>query len=208
MPFTKATSTKIIELISLLTVSESFSTQTNSITAVFHNFLEHFRPGASEFFQDLAERLKHLETYRPTAGDFAVEAIQKVFLALMHFKYRWGKNGEPTKGEVIEMAKAVLAKSGRKVRQSGWTGLLRDAGLGWLKAGAAGRPSKAELDENAKAEREYKSLWAKAVRDFYGGDIIRARDLLKAAFGSKQEYQRSERARLALSSESGPEDEA
>jgi len=172
------------------------------------NLGEPFRPKAdSEFFSRVAECLNYLETYKPSLGDYAVEALQNAFVGLMQSKYDWGKKAVPTKGEVREMAKAHLEEQGTS-KKSGWTNLLREAGLDWLPAGQAGRPSKVDIDENVKAGREYRALCTQAVNDFYGGDIIRARDSLKAAYGGKSEYQRSERDRLASSSEHDPENGA
>jgi hypothetical protein len=153
----------------------------------------------AEFFSRIAEDLNYLDTYKPTAGDHAVEALQDAFVGLMKSKYAWGKKGLPTKGEVTAMAKARLEQLGKKFdfSKAYWSELLQMAGFGdWLPAGRAGRPSRASLDENVKAEREYKSLCTQAIKDFHGGDIIRARDFLKAAFRSKSEYQRSEQERF------------
>jgi hypothetical protein len=156
-------------------------------------YFEAFSPRASEFFQLAAERLRHLETYRPTAGDFAVEALQNAFVGFR-------QNGATTtRGKVIEIAKARLKQSGGKsdFSKAYWSELLQTAGFGdWLPEGRPGRPSKASLDENVRAEREYKSLCTQAIKDFHGGDPRRARDSLKAAFGNRSEYHRSEEERL------------
>ena len=149
----------------------------------------------SEFFSRIAEALKHFETYKPTTGDFAVEALQNAFVGLTQSKYAWGKKGLPTKGEVIAMAKEHLERDG-KSKGSGWTEMLEKAGLKWLPKGKAGRPTKQEVDENVKAEREYKALCTRAIRDFYNGDPQSARDVLKAAYGNRAEYRRSENDRL------------
>jgi hypothetical protein len=110
-------------------------------------------------FKEFAERLEYLETARTsTSGDFAVDALQDAFMGLTSGQCHWGKKGFPTKGEVTQMAKASLAESGNKVRKSGWTKLLQKARLGWLPEGEAGRPSKADMDENAKASREIRAI--------------------------------------------------
>lgn len=152
----------------------------------------------STFFLEVGKHLKHLETYEPTAADFAVEALQDAFVGLMQSKYGWGKKGRPTLGEVSGMAKALLEKEERQVRKSGWTELLKTAGLGWLPKGAAGRPSKAELDENEKAFRECHTILTQAIndKDIYGGNAIRARDVLRSWSG-KAEYKRSKRDGLS-----------
>jgi hypothetical protein len=151
----------------------------------------------SVYFKAFAERLRFLETPRtPTRGDFAVDAIQEAFMGLTSSKYHWGKKGFPTKGEVTQMAKASLAEAGRKVRKSGWTELLREAHLDWLPKGDAGRPSKADMDANAKAAREIRAIITQAEKEIFNGDSIRFRDNLRTAFGAKTEYQRSEQDRL------------
>jgi hypothetical protein len=161
-----------------------------------------------EFFKAVADRLQRLETYRPTLGGFAVEALQSAFVGLMQSKYDWGKKGPlPTKGEVTEMAKARLKQQG-KSKKSGWTNLLQTAGLGWLPAGAAGRPSKAELDKNVKAQLECKSILTQAANQIHAGNWIALRDAMRSAFGSNTEYQRSEKERLQSALETDSEEEA
>jgi hypothetical protein len=152
----------------------------------------------SELFGAIAEGIQYLESYKPTAGDYAIEALQGAFVGLMQKNYAWGKKGRPTKGDVIEMAKARLQERKKKTdfAKSSWSEFLKAAQLDWLPAGQARRPSKASLDENVKAEREYLSLCKQAIKDIYGGDPKRARDSVKAAFGNKAEYRRSEEDRL------------
>ena len=160
-------------------------------------------------FKALVERLEYLETpHTQTAGDFAVDALQDAFMGLTSSKYHWGKKGFPTKGEVREMAKASLTESGRNVRKSGWTELLREARLDWLPEGDAGRPSKADMDANAKAAREIRAIITQAEKDIYKGNSIRFRDNLRAALGGKTEYQRSEQDRLNSPPENEPGDES
>jgi hypothetical protein len=135
----------------------------------------------SVYFKEFAERLEYLENPRtPTNGDIAVDALQDAFMGLTSGQYGWGKKGFPTKGEVTQMAKTSLMNSGRNVRKAGWTALLREAHLGWLPKGEAGRPSKAEVDENAKAARECHTILTQAINDnnIYGGNAIRLRDAL------------------------------
>jgi hypothetical protein len=160
-------------------------------------------------FKALAERLEYLEIPpTQTAGDFAVDALQDAFMGLISSQYHWGKDGFPTKGKVTEMAKASLTESGRNVRKSGWTALLREAHLDWLPEGYAGRPSKADMDENAKASREAHSILTQAIQNVHNGDAIGVRDRLKAYYGGKAEYQRSEQDRLGSSSENETTEEA
>jgi len=124
---------------------------------------------ASEFFQAIADRLRHLETYRPTAGDFAVQALQEVFVGLMNGPYQWGKKGLPTKGQVTQFAKEYLKLSGRNVRKGTWTDLLKEAGLNWLPPGKAGRPSKQKVNENIKTKKVFLSKQPKYVQEILGG---------------------------------------
>jgi hypothetical protein len=147
---------------------------------------------ASGFFQDVANRLRFLENYKPTAGDFAVEALQDAFVGMMQNEYDWGKKGFPTKGKVIGMAKELLGRQ-KISRETGWTDLLRKARLYWLPEGPAGRPKKREVDEIAKAKQGILSIAAKT----YGGNIVKAYDAIKASFGRKQDYQKDEAERLA-----------
>ena len=152
-------------------------------------------PRASDFFQAVLTRLKYLETYRPKAGDYAVDALQDAFVGLMYGKYDWGKIGTPTKGEVIEMAKAIL-KSQEKSKKSGWTELLRTAGLGWLPEGAAGRPSSFEVDRNLKDKQEFLSKLTQHVNEVLGGKWSRLNDKAGYVFGGKQLTQQHETERL------------
>jgi len=169
------------------------------------DYIETRWPRAIDFFQAVIERLRHLETYQPAAGDFAIEALQDAFAGLMYDKYAWGKTGLPTKGEVREMAKSLLERQNRVIK-SGWTKLLQTSGLGWLPEGAAGRPSKADMDENEKASREAHAILTQAIQDVHNGDAIRVRDALRAYLGGKTEYQRSERDRLSAPAENDQDD--
>jgi hypothetical protein len=140
----------------------------------------------SRFFIAVGEHLKHLETYKPTACDFAVEALQNAFVGLMQSKYGWGKKGLPTLGEVSGMAKVLLEKEERPVRKSGWTELLKTAGLGWLPKGAAGRPSKREVVKNVKAKQEFLSKQTQFVNEELGGDWSRLNEKAAYVFGGEQ----------------------
>jgi hypothetical protein len=115
--------------------------------------------------------------------------------------------GFPTKGEVTQIAKASLAESGKNARKAGWTNLLREAHLDWLPEGEAGRPSKADMDETAKAERECRAIFTQAKKTYYHDDPIRFRDALRSAWGGKTEYQRSEQDRLSSPIENKQDDE-
>jgi hypothetical protein len=152
----------------------------------------------SELFGAIADGLLYLEDYKPTARDYAIEALQGSFVGLMQSNYLWGKKGTPSKGEVTEMAKVRFQDRELKTdfAKSSWSDLLKAAQLYWLEPREAGRPSKASLDENVKAEREYLSICAQAIRVCHGGDPKRARDAAKAAWGNKAEYRRSEEDRL------------
>jgi len=149
---------------------------------------------AGDFFRDVAKRLKFLETYKPTTGDFAVEALQDAFVGLMQNEYDWGKKGFPTKGKVIGMAKELLGRQ-KLSRETGWTDLLRKARLDWLEEGPAGRPSKDEVDENLKAKREFLSKQTKYVNSL-GGDWQSMLEKANYVFGGKKLYQQEEIERL------------
>jgi len=154
-----------------------------------------------EFFSLIAQDLKHLDTYKPRAGDYAVEALQKAFVGLMQSKYHWGKKGLPPKGDVRAMAEARLKEHGRRsdFSKAYWSELLQRAGFGdWLPAGHAGRPSKAALDENIKAERKCMALVNQELRKTHGTDWSATWDILRAARGGKSEYRRSELDRSAM----------
>jgi hypothetical protein len=146
----------------------------------------------SKFLEEVAERLEHLENFKPTIGDYAVEALQNAFVGLMESKYEWGKKGLPTKVEVREMAKELLKRAGKEKR-SGWTDLFRTAGLDFLPRGSAGRkPSRQEVDQNIKAKQEAISI----VTKLYAGDWVKFRDNIKPAVGGKKLYQQDEMERL------------
>jgi hypothetical protein len=177
------------------------------ITSLSKSLKEARHEGELGLFREFAERLEYLKTPPvPTAEGFAIDALQDAFIGLTWRKYRWGKKGFPTKGEVTEMAKASLSESGRDVRKGGWTHLLRKAHLDWLPEGKAGRPSKAGLDETEKATREFKSICTRMVKEKFGGSFILARDAARAAYGNKSEYKRSELDRLSSSPANEAED--
>jgi len=158
---------------------------------------EPFQPKTySEFFFAIAERLRYFENFKPTAGDFAVEELQGAFGGLMQSKYKWGKNGYPTKGDVTQIAKAFLEKSHRKAWRSTWTEPLKTAGLDWLKPGKAGRPPKNEVDLITKSKKAFLSKQTQYVNDWFGGDWRKLDDKAKHVFGGKNLYQRDEQARL------------
>jgi hypothetical protein len=142
----------------------------------------------AEFFSRIAVDLNYLDNQKPTLGDFAVEALQNAFVGLMQSKYDWGKKGLPTKGDVIAMAKEHLARS-RKSKKSGWTKMLKDAGLTWLPEGRAGRPSKREVDENVKAKQEFLSKQTQYVNETLDGDWSRLNERAGHVFRGKQLYQ-------------------
>jgi hypothetical protein len=179
---------------------------------------DHFNQmSESELCFALAEGFRYLENYKPRPRDYAIEALQDAFVGLMRSKYDWGKKGVPVRGEIIQMARSRLQDQGKKAdfSKSSWSLFLKEAFvvppfqgkrgrlprscealLAWLPKGQAGRPSNANLDENVKAVREYKSLCTQAIKDFYRGDAKRALDALKAAVGNRAEYYRSEKDRL------------
>lgn len=149
----------------------------------------------SEFFAVVAEKLRYLERYRPTDGDFAIQALQEAFVGLMQREYDWKQNRYPTKGEVTAMAKAQLEGDGKSIK-SGWTKHLQAAGLDWLTPGRAGRPTKAEVDENKKANKELRSKFTKFVNAEYQGDYVKALKALGPALGGKKEAMKAEEERL------------
>jgi hypothetical protein len=147
------------------------------------------------FFQAIADGLKYLETYKPTKADFGIQALQEEFIGLMHYKYGWSKKGLPTKGEVTEMAKAQLELAGMPIK-SGWTKMLKEAGLGWLPQGRAGRPMKREVDANLKAKQEARSIITQLVELEHPRNWIHFVDRLKGVSGGKKLYERAEIERL------------
>jgi hypothetical protein len=198
-PFSELSPVETIELVGELTAplpegvwAQSFARGPfGSYNSSFARwYFESDDSSASQFFQLIAERLRHLETYRPKARDFAIEALQDAFVGF----------GEdlPTRGIVIEIAKQRLIRARKKVdfSKSSWSELLQAARLDWLQPGRAGRPSKADIDENVKAECECKALIHKSLHETYGGNWLAARDALRAARGSKAEYRRTEQERL------------
>jgi hypothetical protein len=167
----------------------------SSYPTPMRDYLDTRWPRAIDFFQAVIERLRYLETREPTAGDYAVEAIQDAFVGLMYGKYDWGKKGNPTKGEVTKMAKAILKRQG-KSKKSGWTELLRTADLDWLPEGAAGRPSSLEVDQNLKAKQEFLSKQTQYVNDVLGGDWSLLNHKAGHVFGGKHLAQQHETERL------------
>jgi hypothetical protein len=194
-PLSQLSQIEIVELIGEMTAPLSKRLGKFSALSFVHSYFESFSGSASEFFKQIAERLKHLETYQPTARDFALEELQNAYVGLARPGY-W-----PTKGEVIEMAKARLRghKKKNNFSKTYWSELLKAAELNdELPEGKAGRPSKTSLDENVKAERECKAILTQTVRED-GGDWINYRDRMKAALGNKAEFRRGEQDRLRAS---------
>jgi hypothetical protein len=152
-PFSKLSCVETIELIGEL-ISRPPSQMVLCLGFV-RRYFESFSPSASEFFRLVAERLEHLDSYRPTDRDFAIEALQDSFVGFVGS----GNNDLPAIGDVIAMAKARLKREGKKedFSKSSWSDLLKESGLDWLPKKPAGRP-KQSLDENQKAVREYKSF--------------------------------------------------
>jgi hypothetical protein len=161
----------------------------------------------AEFFSRIAGDLNYLETHKPAAGDFAVEALQGAFVGLMQSKYAWGKKGYPTKGEVVAMAKEQFAKSG-KSKKSWGTELLETAGLVWLESRPPGRrPSKREIDENKKAKQEFLSKQTQFVNDVLGGNWKQMLEKANPAFGGKKLFQHDETERFKAQKLSPDEEE-
>lgn len=159
------------------------------------NLGESFQPKSdSEFFSAVADRLKDLETYKPTKGDFAIEELQNAFIGMMKRDYDWGKKGHPTKGKVIAMAKERLRLDGRPWKGT-WTNLLQIAGLDFLPEGRAGRPSKREVDENRKAKQQAHSALTQFVNS-NGGDWKKILESLTPLLGGKKQFEQYETDRL------------
>jgi hypothetical protein len=154
----------------------------------------------SEFFANVATRLEHLETYRPLASDFAIQALQEAFVGLMERKYDWGKKRFPTKGEVTEMTKAQLERAGNSIK-SGWTKMLKEAGLEWLQPGAAGQPKKREVDDNLKAKKVFLDKLTKYVNEQLQGNWVAMLWEAKPVFGGKPLYRQEEQNRLKEANE-------
>jgi hypothetical protein len=150
----------------------------------------------TEFFSAIAKCLNYLKNPKPTLGNYAVEALQNAFLVQMKIKYEWGKKGYPTKGEVRNLAKALLEESGRNVPKSGWTKFRQNAGLDWLEPGKGGRPQRWEVGEIRKVEQEIDSIITKQIETHYGGDPSRFLDALKASHGGKKLSLQNEAERL------------
>jgi hypothetical protein len=112
----------------------------------------------------------------------------------MQKNYAWGKKALPTKGEVTKMAKELLDK-GQKPK-GGWTKLREDAGLGFLRPGKAGRPTRKEVDETIRAKQSALSTATKLVNRGLGGDWNRLDGILKLALGGKKLALQSEQERL------------
>lgn len=157
-----------------------------------------FQPkNGRELFGAITDAFRYLEDYKSTAGDHAIEALQAAFVGLQS-NYAWGKKGAPTKGDAIEMAKARLKDQKKKSEfpKSSWSELLKAAQLDWLPAGRAGRPSKAMLDENKKAERRCKAILTRVVNEQFNGNWVRMVSSMETAYGNSAERQRSEEERL------------
>jgi hypothetical protein len=150
----------------------------------------------SDFFDQLAERLRYFETNKAAAGDFAIEALQDAFVWLMQNKKSWGKKGLPTKRLVKAMAQTLLKQDKRRsdFSKAYWSDLFKTAQLDWLPQGVAGRPSKRELDETQKAKQEALTAITQQVNARYDGSWQRFRDALKPASGGKKTYQQDVQA--------------
>jgi hypothetical protein len=149
-----------------------------------------------ELFAAIAERFAYLESYKPTAGDYAIEALQDAFVGLMQKNYAWGKKGLPTKGEVTKMAKELFDKGQKPKPKGGWTKLREDAGLGFLRPGQAGRPTRKEVDETIRAKQSALSTTTKFVNKEFGGDWNRWDVIMKMALGGEKLALQSEQERL------------
>jgi hypothetical protein len=168
-------------------------------TKRLHDFLDRRSPSPRstiEFFEAIADCLEYIESFRPALRDFAIETLQNAFVGLMQSKCGWETKGLPTKGEVIAMAKAHLERHQYEVPRSGWTGMLKDGGLDFLPAGKAGRPSKAEVDENLKAKQEVLSIITRMVNERDNGDWNAMLSRVKPSCGAKKAVLQSEQARL------------
>jgi hypothetical protein len=151
----------------------------------------------SEFFGAITEVFRHLESYKATPGDYAIQALQNAFVGLMQNNYAWGKGGLPTKSEVTTMAKKFLEKEQKPAPKGGWTKLRSDARLGFLPSKRAGRPpSERKVDEILKAKQEALSNTTKLVNEQWGGDWQRLNDIIKIARGGKKSALQSELDRL------------
>jgi hypothetical protein len=153
-------------------------------------------PNHIEFFKAIADRLKYIRDFKPAQRDFAIEAVQEAFVGLMETKYAWGTEGLPTKGEVISMAKAGLKQNQQTVPKGGWTKMLKDGGLDFLPEGKAGRPSKAQVDENLKAKQQVLSTITKLVNEGHGGDWHLMLLRVQSSSGGKKAALQNEQERL------------
>jgi hypothetical protein len=147
---------------------------------------------ASEFFRLVAERLEHLDTYRPTDRDFAIEALQDSFAGFVGS----GNSDLLTRGDVVAMAKARLKRECKKedFSKSSWSDLLKESGLDWPPKKPAGRP-KQSLDENQKAEREAKAILTQTVNQRFDGDWTKMTPRMRAAWGTEADVLESEAER-------------
>jgi len=208
----------VVELVSKITTPakpRTFAT-VQCLVGDYFDAYENSRP--SEFVGLIADRLKFLENYDPTPGDFAIEELQNSCAGLWYWplvlafhRPTPGPNWPPTKGAVIAMAKERLRKEKKKsdFSESSWSEFLKEADRdNELIAGKAGR--RQSLDENIKVERELKALTTKVLKtimETYGGNRRRALKALKAAFGNRAAVLRSEEERLrGVSQAPGEED--
>jgi hypothetical protein len=204
--FSDLTRIEVVELVRRITSPRSRPKHIGSGYCLADDYFEAYKNSEpSEFYTLIAERLKHLETYHPTPGDFVIEELQNACIGFwrMHFgSMVWVPQTDwpPTKGVVIALAQDRLRKKNRKVdfSKTSWSRFLKEADLDKeLIAGKAGR--RQSLAENMKIERELKAMMTKALNTIvktHGGDRRRALEVLKAAFGSSAEVRRSEKERL------------
>jgi hypothetical protein len=194
----------VIELVSkIMTPAKPRTLATlQCLVGDYFDSYENSRP--SEFVGLIADRLKFLETYNPTPGDFAIEELQNASAGFWHWppipgsrRITPGPNWPPTKGIVVAIAKERLRKHKRKAdfSKSSWSQFLKEADLdNELIEGKPGRPRQS-LDENLKAARECKAILAKTVHES-GGDWVSYKNKMLLASGTKAGYKRSEEDRL------------
>ena len=207
----------VVELVSKITTPVKPRTFTTFQCLVYDYFDAYENSRPSEFVGLIADRLKFLETYDPTPGDFAIEELQNSCAGLWYWplvpaRHRPtpGPNWPPTKGAVIAMAKERLRKEKKKsdFSKSSWSEFLKEADRdNELIAGKAGR--RQSLDLNVKLEREAKAT----IREFYnltieecGGNRREALRRLKTALGNRNEARRNEEERLKNLSRDPSED--
>jgi hypothetical protein len=197
---------EVVELVRKITSPRSQPKHIGSRYSLADDYFDAYGNSApSELYTLIAERLKHLETHRPTLQDFVIEELQNVCTGFWHMhlgpmEWRPQTDWPPTKGVVIAIAKDRLRKQNRRTdfSKSSWSRFLKEADLDKeLIEGKPGRPQ--TLDENMKLERELKATMTQAVNtivETHGGDRRRALEVLKVAIGSRAEVRRSEEERL------------